>query len=187
MKIHNNHNITNFKGFTNVIGADFSSKFSEFYNIALQLNNDGTNDLDKFKSIKKELKMSSPDDDLIYINYIKNKDSDFDAFVVNDVNVPTADLILDGACSKEEEAKFIKLYTLVASLTKRISNQNLLDWNRQVDRVARHSYKILQRFFKNEEMTVDAMTIMCGREVPPQKIAGKINRGIHNNMKKVFR
>ena len=51
MKISNNYNTPNFKGFKNLISFNQEAQGNRLSMFAVQLDNEGTNDLDKYKKL----------------------------------------------------------------------------------------------------------------------------------------
>ena len=186
MKIQNNYNSPIFNGYKNVLASDFSSPASNFYVVSMQLDNKGNKDLDRWKEIKKSLNIENPEGDIIHFNYIKDKNSGYEAYVVDNIDLPLITQLREGLVSAEDERKYIKLFDFMGSLTRRIFNDSLFERNRQIAEVALHSRNVFLRLFKNEEMAVDAMDVLCQSEIKQQVVAGKINRRIQNSMKKLF-
>ena len=124
----------NFYGYKNIISDEISSRNGMMTFFAAQLNDEGHPDLSEFKKLKRLLKQSEDliNNDVFCATYTHSQGNKPNLFIGNQVlfwgnelrwlkdNRPKAMPLKD---YKEMETTHLKAYTLLANLTKRITNE----------------------------------------------------------------
>lgn len=192
MKISNNYNMPNFKGYKNLITFDQESKGNRLALFAVQLDNNGTKDLENYKQLTKFDKcFDSKMDDTLLCIYSENPNHR--AMYLNN------DILLSGNELKEASKKlskkqfpqiesgYLKAYTQLASLTKRImtdNNSTIKDEGMQ--KVMQNAQKILTSFCDGNSSIAFQILRNAFYNVCPQKSTSIINSGISKLLKNYF-
>lgn len=144
MNINKINTSLSFKGYENLVSYSIVDENLHLGYMAMKLNNEqGAKDLEKFQEIQKSLFKDSPMTEyLVFTTF--NKPGKEDLFFINDKRIN-----LDKPQSKEEEKVIVKLCTLLASLTKRISYVDHHPENREkhktLEALLFNLYKILKK------------------------------------------
>ena len=183
----------------------------------MQLNDNGKSDLSEFKKLKEfnnnsDVVMFSftrykngymgdfiindiplPNSDhLEYVKNIANQSNrssnyfiDIDTLdeyrsIFKDSNLTTDEF-------KKNEKTIMKAYTLFASLTKRISNDNSLVKNENFKKVFLKTLDYLTNIVQSESDAMISLSDATLNKTPIQKVAGFLNSQISKNMMKYFK
>ena len=182
----------NFKGYKNLITFDQESKDNRLALFAVQLDNNGTKDLENYKQLTKFDKcFDSKMDDTLLCIYSENPNHR--AMYLNN------DILLSGNELKEASKKlskkqfpqiesgYLKAYTQLASLTKRImtdNNSTIKDEGMQ--KVMQNAQKILTSFCDGNSSIAFQILRNAFYNVCPQKSTSIINSGISKLLKNYF-
>ncbi len=195
MNINNNLQKFNFKGYKNLITYDNSLENNRFTFVAMQLNNQGQNDLDSLKELKQYsllfpkadvqgdtvmfLHTSSPLSSCTFLN--GNTLYSEDELAILSKKLPFG-------VFKEIETPTLKAYDFCAKMTKSILDaKNYCSVDNDMAKVFKHSINVLTEI--SEGSSQAAMSLVedaLRRLAPPQKAASVINYRIHEAMKKYF-
>ena len=192
MKISNNYNMPNFKGYKNLISFDQESKGSRLALFAVQLDNNGTKDLDNYKQLARFDKcFDSKMDDTLLCVY--SEAPNHRAMYLNN------DILLSGMELKEVSQRFspnmfsqiesgyMKAYTQLASLTKRImADKNAALKDEGMQKVMQNARKILTSFCDGNPSYAFQILQNAFYNINPQKSASIINAGISKLLKNYF-
>lgn len=188
-----------------------------FTYLSMQLNDNGKSDLSEFKKLKEfnnnsDVVMFSftrykngymgdfiindiplPNSDhLEYVKDIANQSNrnsnyfiDIDTLdeyrnIFKDSNLTTDEF-------KKNEKTIMKAYTLFASLTKRISNDNSLVKNENFKKVFLKTLDYLTNIVQSESDAMISLSDATLNKTPIQKVAGFLNSQISKNMMKYFK
>lgn len=179
----NNINNQNFNGYKNVVSyLSEENKDNAFAYMAIELDNDnGLNDLENWKEIQNKLFKKENDSNVIIIKTLtKNKKSSF--FVDNFILTPEI-----ATKSSEKEYNILKLFSLVSSLTKRISNENFPREDKNLHLVLAELIKDLKRFLNNKNIAEELAYLGAFKKVPHYVSAEHINKKIQQKMNKYFK
>ena len=198
------HNIT-FKGYTNVLAIqkvpvdDMVTSY-----IAVKLNDEGENDLTKFREIRKlqGLRQNPENDDILTMIHVANNYSEDIYFcdkslcwgeqlnIAREKYIPQ---IISESKFKDLESLHLKIYTLLASLTKRMTNDKFENEDGDMIRVIKTlliNLQKLNRYEFNLFSTKEAMelTVMgCKKMYRFQSLAAKFNKKIMQTMTAYFK
>ena len=158
MGFERNMNITNisnqtFNGYKNLIADHSKVGDAESATIIMQLDNLGTNDLEKYEELKQKIPNIQDTDDILALTYYKRHKNDPGTLMINDAIMLRGEELSDLEDNydeyfssfenyKTEEGNTLKLYTFLANLTKRIANDNKLGIDIDYRKVAFTAHKI---------------------------------------------
>ena len=199
MKI-NNISKLNLYGYKNIIVAtNIRYDDKDIIYLSAQLNDEGKKDLSKLLEIRKlqGLPENSPDKDiftLFYYSLPKTNKRFFGAKELywgeelRDISDKYIPKVMSAEEYKKQEAIHLKIYTLLASLTKRMKNNNSIVY---VDSDITKVYNTLKNnifsIIKNKKSADTLASSGCLYKFPLQEIAGNFNKGIRITMERFFR
>lgn len=196
MNINNNFQNLNFKGYKNLISYDNSIKGHHFSFIAMQLNNDGSKDLDKLRELEEHPLLfpdnNSKNDDTFMCLYSKTPQSK--CFCLNETVLYSeenlADLYEKLPLNKFKllEAPTLKAYDFLAKITKNILQDNSHPtFDNDMSKVFRKSYNVLTNIVEgNSKVALSLVNNAATNFEPSQKAASVINSRIQNMMRRYF-
>ena len=193
MKISNNYNTPNFKGFKNLISFNQEAQGNRLSMFAVQLDNEGTNDLDKYKKLAEYPRCftKADIDDTIMCVYSENP-AHRAMFLNNDILLNGHELEevatkLDDDDFKQIETGYLKAYTLIADLTKRIiSNNKPLIRDMSFQKVALQTQRMLTQLCGGDTSSAFQILQDACYNIRPPKTASIINAGINKALKNYF-
>lgn len=192
MKISNNYNMPNFKGYKNLISFDQEVQGNRLALFAVQLDNNGTKDLDNYKQLAKfdncfESKMDdtllclyseTPNHRALYLN---------NDLLLNSNELKEVSQKLPPKMFSQIEAGYLKAYTQLASLTKRIMTDNSSTIKDEgMKKVMQNAQKILTSFCDGNPSYAFQILQNAFYNVSPQKSTSIINAGISKLLKNYF-
>ena len=205
MKINSVNNI-NFQGYKNLISHGTTNCDGKIMYMAMELFDDEKNkDLSAFREIKNMILPDGCTDDVITFTFAKHGESN-EALFLDGITVPD-DMDLKICRKKMSNETFeyyekvaMKIYTLLASLTKRIMNEveiskitlEMIEKTKQERNEGMN--KVLDKFSTvtfflargNKQTARSFMETSLFSCVPPQKIANSFHRKINKRMLKYF-
>lgn len=177
-----NFNNVNFKGYKNPIVEKMAlDKEYAFAYIATQLDNEGSADLDKWHSIQREQGVRFPKDTMTLM-YKRLGSNEY--LLLNDKKIPLLNDLKE-IKSKSEESTAMKIYTLLAKITREmIQNKS--------HRKDREYYLVFQDLFSS---LVNMSNLHLASQVAPHgvdnfnyaEVAAFFNKGITKTMMKYFK
>ena len=195
-------NNVSFKGYKNVYCAfDVPIKDSKNVTyISMQLNDEGVSDLSEYRKLKKMQGdiLNQKYGDVLTLTYIvDNKEKKDHLYFDNkemywgdelkllqDKYVPK---LMTNEKYKQEEALHMKAYTLLATLTKRLSKEAFNNEDGERVKVFEKMYNTLYGIIKNQQDAYNLTEIGCLKKVKFQDVALGFNNGITKTMAHFFR
>ncbi len=189
-----------FTGYSNILANEYGYGYDKTSMINLRLDNIGTNDLDQFISLKKMAvsESKSPQSDILTIFEQGSKNRDY-IFLDRQVLFSGEELELLSAEASVlpeklqdytlKEKFYIKAYTFLASLTKRMMNDNTgTKRDMEFYRVLHHSQNNLT-YILDDKSTANMLLrdALIDETVPFQSVAKNINDSIVKTMRYFFR
>ena len=192
MNISNNYNMPNFKGYKNLITFDQESKGNRLALFAVQLDNNGTKDLDNYKQLAKfDNCFDSKIDDTLLCLYSETPNHRA-LYLNNDLLLNSNELKevsqkLPQKMFSQIEAGYLKAYTQLASLTKRIMIDNSSTIKDEgMKKVMQYVQKRLTSFCDGNPSYAFQILQNAFYNVSPQKSTSIINAGISKLLKNYF-
>ena len=217
MKVNNDLHKPNFKGYSNLItNCHKNNDGGIFTYLSMQLNDIGQPDLSEFKKLK-EFNNNSDVIMLSFSRYNKEYPGDFlvnDIPIPNSESLRNLRAIveageksnhfidLDGLEQfknifkfskltteefKNNEKSVLKLYTLIASLTKRISNENAPITNKNLKNVLAQTLSYLSTIVQSKADAYASLSDAMLNIIPVQKVAKLMNTEVSKTMMKYFK
>ena len=196
MKIVQNSNI-GFLGYRNLVSHAINTPQQNIAYMLMELSNQKSfNDLKKFNEIKKELNIPiKPDNDkYLMITLFKHKSGDERIYLERE-EIPTAEQLykiknqLPSSAFEYYEKSILRLYTLLANITKRIMNDN----NIKKESLTEQTELVTEYMNRSGLFIESSPGTMCSfikdtlrSEIPSQKIALFFNKIIDSRMIKYF-
>lgn len=198
-------NNISFKGYTNIISANrlyLGGHETSF--IALKLDDVGEKDLSKYKQIRhlQGFPEGLNNEDILTFFYLTDGRTE-DLYFGNksmcwgDQLSTARDKFIPKLMSKEKYKKMedlhLKAYTLLASLTKRLANDNFEKENKDITRVIKTLYDNLQRLKKGDYLIFDQKaayeltSVGCLKRTKYQPLAQAFNQKIAKTMAQFFK
>lgn len=191
-------NSTNFYGYKNVLSTEIVGRNSELSFITAQLNDEGSPDLTEFKKAKKLLEqpIEEINSDVITILYTRSNNEKPNLFINNRVlfwgdelrwlkdNQPKA---MSDKEYKSIEDAHMKIYTLFASLTKRMMNNDLCNSDSEIDKVVRGFMRNMTSFVKDDDASFELLQHAYSSKIPLKQTAARFNQIFMNTMMKFFK
>ena len=203
MGFKRNMNITNisnqtFNGYKNLIADHSKVGDAESATIIMQLDNLGTNDLEKYEELKQKIPNIQDTDDILALTYSKRHKDDAGTLMINDAIMLRGEELSDLEDNydkyfssfenyKAEEGNTVKLYTFLANLTKRIANDNKLGIDIDYRKVAFTAHKIFNSIACNATIAFQYLQQVLNKNMPPQEVAQKLNDEIVKSMLPFFK
>lgn len=194
MKILDIHNKPTFKGYKNLISVDCAAnKDEKFSLIAVQLDNEGSSDLNNYKKLASYSKCFNKKDidDVFVCSYLKFPD--FDAVCLNN------DALLSGKALNNTKNLYtpqeflhietgeLKAYTQIANLTKKIMNGDIVTKHDvEVHKILAKLQKILIDFYDGDTRSVFEILRVATHNKNPRRTAAIINAGVTKALKNYF-
>ena len=189
MKISNINHQQAFKGYKNIISH--SMKVNEGNQIdfmAMQLDNEGEKDLDKWHDLQKRLyKGTSEPDDIIFFQSMKFMGKDL--VMLNDFLINMHDEFKgqNNNFTKESETNYIRLNSLIASLTRRICHTENHPEDKNLYKTLVNVINRLTLIVGNKNIAEQIGTQAARKTVKHRVVAQSINDAIGKNMAKYFK
>lgn len=179
----NKINSTNFNGYKNVMSttATNSSENFTFACMAMQLDNNGENDLEKWNYIQKNfLKREELSDIMSFKAMELNGDVRFilDEFLLHPENLKQG---------SETEQNVLKAFSLISSLTKRIKNEYFPPENSNKHNVLAMLIKDITKIISDGETAFYICHSAACKRVPHAKTADFFHSNINKKMAKYFK
>ena len=178
MRISLRNQNQSFSGYKNVIGDMYDkAPISRFSFLSMQLDNNGTPDLDIWKTIQKDLyKIKDPQDVITFqcveIGGLGKKFY----FGGNSLNLKTV--------NSKNEALILKAFGLIASLTKRIIMTSLPTVDREMPKTILQTRENFLKFLENDADFVDNIIYTSVQSrFSKSHIAENMNKNVHKMMK----
>ena len=199
-------NNISFKGFSNIISAyNVSTGGLNTSYIAMKLDDKGgSNDLAKYKQLRKELHYSQglPNEDVLTLIHVTDGATE-DLFIADrglclgeqllyarDKFVPR---IFSLKKYKEMEALHLKIYTFLADITKRLSNEKFENEDENIKGVINAIFTNLQKISKvgyalfDQSEAFELTSVGALKQDKFQKTARRFNKKIAETMTEFFR
>ena len=197
MNINNISNQT-FNGYKNLLADHSQVGDAESATIVMQLDNLGTNDLEKYNEIKQRIPNIQGTDDILALTYTKRHKDDVGMLMVNDALMLRGEELSDLENDydqyfssfenyKTEERNTMKLHTFLANLTKRIANDNNLGIDIDYRKVAFTAHKIFQSITGDATVAFQYLQRVLNKDMPPQRVAQKLNTELTKSMLPFFK
>ena len=197
MNINNISNQT-FNGYKNLLADHSQVGDAESATIVMQLDNLGTNDLEKYNEIKQRIPNIQGTDDILALTYTKRHKDDVGMLMVNDALMLRGEELsnLENDYKqyfssfenyKTEERNTMKLHTFLANLTKRIANDNNLGIDIDYRKVAFTAHKIFQSITGDATVAFQYLQSVLNKGMPPQRVAQKLNTELTKSMLPFFK
>ncbi len=186
----------NFTGYKNIITSNLHGSNGDLSFITAQLDNVGSPDLDEYKKIKKLIGHSSSADKDV-ITMIKSQVYGAKPILYFDV-LPLMngnDLERLGACATDKQSMSeyksleklsMKIYTLMASLTKRMMNENFHHRDEGFKEVIKQFMSVMTVFTRNNDAAYDVLDFSLRKNETCKKAAEIINNTIVKSLKSYF-
>lgn len=200
-------NNVSFKGYSNIISAH-NLPAEGFYTtyIAMKLDDEGGHDdLSTYKNLRKLAGYPEglKDEDILTFTYVTDKKISEDfffgekSFCTGEQLEYAREKLVPNILSKKKYSNFeivhLKIYTFLADLTKRLSNEKFEKEDENMKRVIQVLFSNLQkinklgfRLFDGKE-AFEFTSVGCLKHFKFQKIAWKFNRKIAETMTEFFR
>ena len=182
----------NFKGYKNLISFDQESQGNRLALFAVQLDNNGTNDLDNYKQLSKfNHCFDSKMDDTLLCVYSETPNNRI-LHLNNDILLSGNDLKktsqkISPTFFSQIETGYLKAYTQLADLTKRIITDNNVSFKDDgIQKVIKHTQKILTSFCNGDPKYALQILQYAYFNINPQKTTSIINSGISKLLKNYF-
>lgn len=196
MKVNNNYSKLNFTGYKNLLVNNVKDDNGfQFAFLAMQLDNNGNNDLDTWKTLQRTLN-EADHSDVISFMYTKMPEhpglfllgnrrlfSGEELAVLRRRNLGTR---FENHYLEEENAH-LKAYTFIANLTRRIMSQGLFDKNAEFRKVIITFYETLTNILGDEKRAFEIINTSALQNKEPQKTALTLNKYIDRTMMKFFK
>lgn len=176
--IMNNNSQIQFKGFHNVLAHKIKTPNNDFCYISMQLDNVGTKDLDVWKYLQREILNRTEYSDVITFSKIENSPSQKTMMYLEDHTLNLDDIKFFPVYEKA----YLKTFTLLASLTKRIQETKNLSKTPDILQIMNRTHINLTNFFGNPFSAYNAT--QSGVQGPIREIACQINTSIQKTMEK---
>ena len=188
MRIHNNFTTTNFNGYKNVLTFHTKPQSSDeqLSFLMLQLNNNGSPDLETWKTLCKKAYGECPKEDMLLIAHTM-ADKTHEAYVLNEYPLATAEEFQNDELEYQERQNQIKLYQFISNLTRRISNENIIDFDRNAGEVVNFAFIQIQKVLKDARTAFAIANAAALKILKEQKVAYTINQDIQRTMKRALK
>lgn len=187
MKIQNVNYNTNFKGYKNIICHGINSDASKLFYMGMQLDNVDTPDLDIWRNIRKRLSpQSNMPEDIISFN-IASVPRIEPVVCFNGIVLADSELLREDTFSQNDKKTNFQVYKLIASLTKRISNEDFFESNYSKGKVGAELYKTFMRIVQDDKKATYLLHQGISKKVSEQVVAGEINSIVHKIMRKALK
>lgn len=196
------NNISNrtFKGYQNVFGNYTQDADAISGVLTIQLNNNDTNDLEVYKSIKEGLPNGAySGSDILTLSYFKNKNIPNGSLLINNCKMLNGEKIKyiqenyqnyfkDYNDFLEQRTFLMKCNSFIANLTKRIANDNKLIYDSNLGYVSAIAHKIFGGIIGDNENAFNYIKDgLINKREHTQKIALKFNQAISDNLAPFFK
>ncbi|MBQ4113871.1 hypothetical protein IJD34_00535 [bacterium] len=188
MRIHDNFSKTNFNGYKNILTFHTSAKNSneKLSFLMLQLDNKGTADLENWKTLCRNAYGETPEEDILVIAHsMANKTNE--AYVLNEYDLVTAKDFQENKLERHERYAQIKLYQFISDLTRRISNENTIDFDKNIGEVANFAFIQIQNVLKDARTAFSIVNAAALKILKEQKVAYTINQSIQRTMERALK
>ena len=193
MQVNKINNNINFNGYKNIISDDLQASAGRLIYFSAQLNNEGEKDLDNYRRLidSNTIFYRSSDNDVINCLYISSGDKDRISMNMRplawgeELQALSKELVPD--VYKKEESAFLKAYTLIASLTRRMMNNNLCMKDRQIVDVFKQTVDTFVKIGSENKTAFDFVENSMLENKPFDKLAFFINRRIQQSMNVLFK
>lgn len=183
MRINAINNNQNFKGYKNLLSNTYQDfgHTDKFSYMCFELDNIGTKDLDKWYEIQDKLMPNKPKSNFLIVHNL----SSFDVTTIGTADV---NLHLDTKkINPENEKVYLKTYSLIASLTDRVSKapHHLEDKNLSFSYI--NLFKNLKDIFPTNNIAEYLTHLTTKKAVKHYVTADIINSSINKAMYKYFK
>ena len=176
-----NTNIS-FQGYKNLVSYSHKGFMdTEHAYMAMRLNNDGPcKDLDTWHAIQKTLFKGEPlTDFFLFTSSVLHK--------LNIITVNNYNLDLKQINSREEEKAILKAFTLISSLTKRISSIDNHPQDREYNLTLQEALKMFKKVFTRDDHVAFLIMNGASKVVKHYETADLINNNISKKMARYFK
>lgn len=193
MQVNKINNNINFNGYKNIISDDLQASAGRLIYFSAQLNNEGEKDLDNYRRLidSNPIFYRSSDNDIINCIYISRGGHDRISLNLRPLawgeelkNISRE--VAPGVYKKEEPA-FLKAYTLLASLTRRMMNNNLCMKDNKIVDVFKQTIETFTKIECNNKAAFELVESSLLQNKPFDKLAFFINRRIQQSMNVLFK
>ena len=193
MKIINNN--INFRGYKNFIGCDYSVQNDSvhFISMNLQLDNKGTPDLDNFKQIQELMGHGEKSLEKDVVQCVYTKIGNDECLFFNDEPLYEGDELkkLSKKLPKQDFAKIekahLKAYSLFASITRRIMQNDLINRDKYISSTISQCLDSFKKFLKEPKEAFELLNSCMLKPPKPGLVARKINYGVDKAMRNYFK
>ena len=200
MKTSINSNL-NFNGFSNIVALSRSQVGNKYISyISAKLDNKGEPDLDRYQKIREQqgLLANKETDNVATFVYVLDKDQNKETLYFHEKPMFWGDelkalgeeyvpKLMSAENYKNEENIHMKVYTLLASLTKRMSNMKFNNEDASLKDVLERLYKSLNHIISDQREAMDLLRCGCLKLDPFQYLASDFNRAVVHTMKQFFK
>lgn len=187
----------NFKGYKNIISNDICGTNARLLFISAQLNDENEADLLNYKNIKKGMLLPKKDidNDVINIIYAHKYGGRPQMFLDDKILYWGKELkqlqnmvpkIMPESEYKNIETAHMRAYTLMASLSKRMMNDNFSHQDREFKKSINQFMKIFTLFTRDNDAAFQLLDLSLRKQEPFQKVARLINETIVKTMSHFF-
>lgn len=193
MKITNNYNMPNFKGYKNLISFDQEAQGNRLALFVAQLNNNDTPDLDNYKKLADYPRCFNKGniDDTIMCVYSETPNHHV-MYLNNDLllNANELDEVARKFSQKDflqVEKGYLKAYTQIANLTKQIMNNNTATYRDMgIHKIITEAKRMLTNLCGDDSQAALRILETAFYNVNHQKTAFIINAGVNKALKNYF-
>lgn len=183
-KINNN---LSFKGYNNIISYSTSPNVDDhFAYMAMQLNNEGEKDLEKWQDFQRKFAPNQEPSDYLYMHSVSLGGKNH--FIIDDISIDMYNYNTN-ECVKyapELEKTLLKIQKFLASLTRRIYVDEFPPEDRFIYKNLAQTLEKLSIYVNGKDAAETLATAGATKQVKHRVTAKLINRSIDKNMKKFF-
>ena len=191
----------NFYGFSNIVALTRSQVGDKYISyISAKLDNIGEPDLERYQKIREQqgLLANKETDNIATFVYICDKSKNKETLYFQEKPIFWGDelktlgekyvpKLMSEENYKKEENIHMKVYTLLASLTRRISNMKFNNEDAGLKNVLERLYKTLNHITSDQRETMELLKCGCLKLDPFQDLASDFNRAVVHTMKQFFK
>lgn len=180
MQVNTNINNTNFKGYKNIVSNRISGSGNDFFSfISLQLNNEKCNDLQIWQSLQRELLKNENVTDVITFQCLKK-------YPLKDFFIGGFHLDTRKMRNLDNENLFLKAFSLISSLTKRLSYESLVPQDRDIYKNLPLIERELSQCLYDPKVAGEIIAYSFLKDIKQEKIAQEMNQIIQKKMESYF-
>ena len=190
--------LNTFKGYSNIISDDIKADGMRLAYITMKLDDKGQSDLTELRKVREIMGITGKEleDDTLMFSYTrspKNSTLYFDGIpILYGEELKMAQQMRDRGIKlnfnyDRQEKMHLKLYTLLASLTKRMMNDNLITNDGGMVDVFKKMNKIIMSTTGSQQYTYELINHGIFTKIPFQQTAAWFHKGIVKTMGNFFK